>query len=386
MNSVPRMNGAPSVKSRSLPTIRRKRAAAAATGAVLALTLAGCVESGRTASPSDDTDGGTSSAAAESACPWAPDESITAKARIAWQAIPNGDVVVKDLGLLEACMPNAEITWVQASSGGDVITYYGAGEVDLGLMGSAPAARASSEPVVRDVDLQVIWIHDVIGDAESLIVKDPAITDVTGLKGATIAVPFASTAHYSLLQAIADAGLDSSKDVTLVNLDPEKMPAAWQSDEIDAVWVWDPVQSQLIEDGGTRILSSKDTAEAGRPTFDVGTASTEFAEANPEFLAQWAKAQDHAIGLINDDPATAAESVAVVLGIDPADAEKQFAGFVFVDAAEQASEAYLGKKFAEDLLTTAGFLLEQGEIEGAGTLDDYAAHVSAAPAGAANDG
>lgn len=344
--------------------------------AALALSLSGCVESGRSnTASSPDAD-----------CPWEPDETITTEAHIAWQAIPNGDVVVKDLGLLEACMPNAKISWVQAASGGDVVKYYGSGDVDLGLMGSSPATIASSEPVVEDVDIAVVWIHDVIGDAESLIVKDPAITDIAGLKGGTVAVPFSSTAHYSLLQALAEAGLEPDKDVTVINLDPEKMPAAWQGDQIDAAWVWDPTQSQLLEDGGERILSSADTAEAGRPTYDVGTASREFVDANPEFLDQWAKAQDYAVKMIENDPAAAAESVAVALGIDPADAEKQFAGLTYLTAEEQAGPDYLGGRFATDLFRTAGFLLEQGGIEGVGTEKDYADHVDAEPAESVSGG
>ncbi|WP_210649951.1 ABC transporter substrate-binding protein [Nocardioides sp. SYSU D00065] len=345
--------------------------AAAATAACLALGVSGCVESGRTA---------TTAPAEGSACPWTPEESIDTTARIAWQPIPNADVVVKDLGLLEACMPNADISWVQAASGGDVVAYYGAGEVDLGLMGSSPATIASSAPTNADVDLDVVWIHDVIGDAESLVAKDPAVTDLEGLRGGTIAVPFSSTAHYSLLQALLDAGLDPDKDVKVINLDPEKMAGAWQGDQIDAAWVWDPTQSQLIEDGGTRILSSADTAEAGRPTFDVGTVDAEFAAQNTEFMEQWAKVQDHAVTMIQDDPQTAAESVAVVLGIDPEDVLPQFEGLTFLDAATQAGPDYLGGKLAEDLRTTASFLLEQGGIDAVGTAQDYAGHVDAGPA------
>lgn len=346
--------------------------AAALAAAALALSLSGCVESGRSSA---------ASAPADSDCPWEPDESVTTTARIAWQAIPNGDVIVQDLGILEACMPKATITWVQAPSGGDVVKYYGTDDVDLGLMGSSPATIASSKPIVDDVDIAVVWIHDVIGDAESLIVKDPAITDISGLEGKKVAVPFSSTAHYSLLQALADAGLEAGKDVEVINLDPDKMPAAWQGDQIDAAWVWDPTQSQLLETGGERILSSADTAEAGRPTFDVGTADRAFIADNPEFMTQWAKAQDWAVKLIQDDPATAAESVAVVLGIDPADAEKQFAGLTYLTAEEQAGPDYLGGKFATDLFDTAGFLLEQGGIEAVGTEAEYAEHVDAGPAG-----
>ena len=351
---------------------RVRRGASALAIATLALVGAAC--------GSDDD---KTSTVAE--CPFEPDESVTTKARIAWQAIPNADVVVKDLGLLEACLPNADVSWVQASSGGDVIKYYGAGEVDLGLMGSAPASRSASAPLNRDIDIQTIWIHDVIGDAESLIVKDGAAEDVAGLKGKKVGVPFSSTAHYSLLQAFADADLGPN-DVEVINIDPEKMPAAWNSGELDAVWVWDPVQSELLANGGSRILSSKDTAAAGRPTFDVGTASTEFVAANPDFLSVWAKVQDHAVGLIKDDPKAAAESVAVVLGIDPAAAEKQFAGLEYLTAQEQAGDEYLGKKFAADLQTTAKFLADQGEIDAAGNLDQYAAHVDASVAASAAKG
>lgn len=357
------------MKTRIAP--RLNRGATALLAATLALGMAAC-------GSDDDKKEGASAAVAE--CPWEADESVTAKARIAWQAIPNADVVVKDLGLLEACLPNAEITWVQASSGGQVIEWYGGDQVDLGLMGSSPAARSASSPTVNDVDIQTVWVHDVIGDAESLIVKDEAIEEVADLKGRTIGVPFASTAHYSLLQAISEAGLDATKDVKVINLEPDNMPAAWQGDEIDGVWVWDPVQSQLLSDGGTRILSSKDTAEKGWPTFDLGTVTTAFATENPEFLATWAKAQDHAVRLIKDDPATAAESVGVVLGIDPAEAEKQFAGLVFLTAEEQAGPDYLGGKLAVDLFTAAGFLLEQGEIEKVSPKADYVSRVNAEPA------
>lgn len=349
---------------------RLTRAAVTLGAALLVLPLAGCVEGGREQSTS----------APDTECPWEPDTSVETTARIAWQAIPNADVVVKDLGILEACMPNADISWVQAASGGDVIKYYGSGDVDLGLMGSSPATIAASAPVVDDIDISVVWVHDVIGEAESLVVKDPAVTDITGLEGGTIAVPFSSTAHYSLLQALADAGLDPNNDVEVINLDPEKMPGAWQGDQIDAAWVWDPVQSQLLEDGGTRILSSADTAEAGKPTFDVGTADRTFASENEDFMTQWAKAEDWAVRMIQDDPAAAAESVAVVLGIEPDAAEAQFAGLQYLTAEEQAGPDYLGGGFAQDMLATAGFLLEQGGIEAVGDEAQYAEHVDAGPA------
>jgi taurine transport system substrate-binding protein len=348
--------------------------ATGAAAAVALLALSGCVESGRPADGTVDTASGSATGAA---CPWEADDSITTTARIAFQKIPNGDLVVKDLGILEACMPKATIEWSNFASGGDVVQAYGASSVDIGLMGSSPATKALSEPL--NIPLKVVWIHDVIGTAESLVVRDKGISDLKGLEGKTIAVPFGSTAHYSLLQALQDAGMDSAKDVKLINLEPEKMPAAWQGEQIDAAWVWDPVLTELKKTG-TVVLSSADTAEAGKPTFDLGTASTAFIEANPEFMAQWAKAQDYAVTMINDDPATAAESIAAELGVPPADAQKLFEGYEYLPAATQADADHLRGKMGKDLATTAQFLLTQGGIDAVADDQVYADGVDATPA------
>lgn len=343
--------------------VRMKQLAGVA--AVLAVGLTGCVETGRTG------------VTAGVDCPWEPDDSIDTTVVIAYQTIPNGDLVVKDQGILEACMPNAGISWKLFSSGGDVVQAFGSDSVDIGLMGSSPATIAASEPL--NMPISVVWIHDIIGDAESLIAREDNITSIEDLKGKKVAVPFSSTAHFSLLQALNDAGMDSANDVKLINLDPEKMPAAWQGDEIDAAWVWNPVLSDLLEDGHA-VLSSADTAAAGKPTYDLGVADNAFMEQNPEFMTQWAKAQDYAVGLIADDPDTAAESVAVAAGINPDEAKKLLAGYTYLSASEQASADHLGDKMGKDLFTTAKFLLAQGGINKVSGEQVYADFVDAAPA------
>src|SRR5690606_21529361 len=152
--------------------------------------------------------------AGEVAGPVEPDPSITATVRIGWQAIPNGDLVVKDLQLLERCMPEADISWLKMNSGGDVIQAFGSNSLDISLVGSSPAVKSASPPLNKDI--KVIWIGDVIGDAESLVVKDPDAETLADLSGKTIAVPFGSTAHYSLLTALGHEGL--LDEVRVVNL------------------------------------------------------------------------------------------------------------------------------------------------------------------------
>jgi taurine transport system substrate-binding protein len=344
----------------------RRSVLAASTATFLALAATGCVESGR-----------SSAGAGGAECPWQPDTSITTSARLAYQKIPNPDLVVKDLGLLEACMPNAKISWSNFASGGDVVQAYGADSVDIGLMGSSPATIALSEPL--DLPISVVWIHDVIGSAESLVVRDEKVDDLAGLEGRTIAVPFSSTAHFSLLQALEDVGLDSHRDVKLINLEPEKMPSAWQGGQIDAAWVWDPVLTELKADGKV-VLTSADTADAGKPSYDLGTASNEFVGKNPEFMTQWARAQDHAARLIAEKPDEAAVSIAAEIGISPDKAVELFEGYEYLTAEQQARADHLGGKIAGDLLATAGFLVAQGGIDRAGDKSVYEAGVDAGPA------
>ena len=346
---------------------------AVSVAAAAAVVLAACGGSGGSAS-SESASGGASGSGAAASCPLgAPDESITTTARIAYQKIPNGDLIVKEQGILEKCMPNATITWNVFASGGDVLQAYGAGEVDLGLTGSNPAVKALSAPLDTTLPpTQNIWIFDVIGAGESLIVK-PEIKSAADLKGKQIATPFSSTAHYSLLNYLEQNGL-SETDVTLVNLEPEKMVAAWP--DLAGVFVWDPTLSEIVAQGGVPLASAADTAAAGKPTYDLANATKPFIDANGPFMTMWAKAQNYAVNLINSNPDAAATSISAELAVPPADVKKMFAGYKYLSAAEQASPEWLGGKLAEDFLATAEFLLTQGAIDAVNTPEAYAAGVN----------
>ncbi|WP_278260662.1 glycine betaine ABC transporter substrate-binding protein [Nocardia sp. AG03] len=348
-------------------TVRKVVATSAALAAVLAVT-AGCVESGR---------GDTGAAAAS--CPFAADTSVTSTVRLGYQAIPNGDLLVKDRGLLEACLPNAKITWSQFASGADVVQAFGAGSLDIGTLGSSPATKALSAPL--NLPVRVVWIHDVIGTSESLVVKDKSVTTLAGLRGKKVATPFGSTAHYSLLAAIDKAGLTGQ--VELINLQPEAIPGAWQGNQIDAAWVWDPTLSKLTGAGGTVITSSAETAAAGAPTYDVAIADTKFLADNAAFAIAWAKVQNYAVEQLRTQQADAAVSIGAQLGIAPDQVVPQLAGYQYLPASEQAGPRYLGGGFAADLTGTARFLLSQGGVTAVGSEQQYRDGIAVAPAAGA---
>ena len=291
--------------------------------------------------------------------------------RIAYQLVPNGDLVVKNQKLLETELPGTKITWTKFDSGGDVNTAVVAGAVDLGLAGSSPVTRGLSAPL--NIPYEVLWIHDVIGDAESLVVRNASgVKDLAGLKGKKVATPFASTSHYSLLAALDKAGI-AETDVKLVDLEPPDIQAAWDRGDIDGAYVWDPTLSVLKKDG-TVLVTSTQVAADGHPTYDLAVVTKDFASKYPDAVVAWLKAQDQAVKLIASDPAKASTAIAAELNITPDEAQAQIKGLQFLDGATQVSAQWLGTpqaagKFADSLLAAATFLKGQQKIDAVPTLE-----------------
>src|ERR1700750_2164330 len=126
--------------------------------------------------------------------------------RIGYQSFPSGDLIVKNSKWLEEALPNYNIKWTKFDSGADVNTAFIAKELDFGALGSSPVARGLSAPL--NIPYKVAFVLDVAGDNEALVARNGAnINSIADLRGKRIATPFASTAHYSLLAALAQNGL-----------------------------------------------------------------------------------------------------------------------------------------------------------------------------------
>ncbi|MBC2744405.1 MAG: ABC transporter substrate-binding protein [Desulfosarcina sp.] len=219
---------------------------------------------------------------------WA--EEMPEKLVIGYQAVPNPETVVKDLGWNEKTL-GIPVKWVKYDSGRHVNQALAQGKVDIGLVGTSPCAAAISQGLA----IEVIWVHDVIGDSEALAVKkDSNIKTVANLVGKRVAAPFGSTTHYHLMLALKLANVPPEK-LKLINLEPKEMPAAWQQGDIDAAFVWQPTLSVLLEQGGEVILSSRQMAERGFPTADLCVARKEFATKYPSVVIQYLKNLDKAV-------------------------------------------------------------------------------------------
>ena len=164
---------------------------------------------------------------------------------IGYQPFPTAEIIVKDQGLNEKTF-GVPVKWVTVSSGMQAHQALASGDLDIALLGSSPSAAA----VAKGIPISVIWIHDIIGDNEALVVrKGEGITSPAGLKGRTAAAPFGSTTHYHLMVSLMLGNVDE-RDVTVINLEPNDILTAWNKCEIDAAFIWAPVLNQLVGAGG----------------------------------------------------------------------------------------------------------------------------------------
>ena len=293
--------------------------------------------------------------------------------RIAYQTFPSGDLIVKNNKWLEEALPDYNIKWVKFDSGADVNTAFIAKEVDFGALGSSPVARGLSAPL--NIPYSVGFILDVAGDNEALVARNgTGIESIADLKGKRVATPFASTAHYSLLAALAQNGL-SANDVQLVDLQPQAILAAWERGDIAAAYSWLPTLEQL-EKNGKVLITSRELADKGKPTLDLAAVSNSFAKDNPKVVDVWRQQQARALTELKNDPAAAAKAIAAEVALSPADVEQQLKKTVFLTPDQVASPQWLGTdgkpgNLAANLENASQFLADQKQIPAAAPLSTF---------------
>ncbi|TDZ93758.1 ABC transporter substrate-binding protein [Mycobacteroides salmoniphilum] len=293
--------------------------------------------------------------------------------RIGYQNFPSGDLVVKQNRWLETALPEYNIKWTRFDSGADVNTAFIARELDFGSLGSSPFARGLSAPL--NIPYRVAFVLDVAGDNEALVASNRSgVTTIAGLRGKRVGTPFASTAHYSLLAALAQNGL-SAKDVQLVDLQPQAALAAFDRGDVDAVYTWLPTVDQ-VRKNGRDLITSRQLAQGSKPTLDLAAVANAFSDAHPEVVDVWRQQQARALRLIREDPSTAAKAIAAENGLTPQEVAGQLTQGIYLTPGEIASPKWLGEDgkpghIAVDLQSASQFLAEQKQIPTAAPLSTF---------------
>jgi taurine transport system substrate-binding protein len=292
------------------------------------------------------------------------------------------DALPSSLGIANGDFEKAtgtKIDFRKFNSGGEIFAAIASGDVQVGYVGSSPYAAATS----RGLDVKAFYLASISGTDEALVVRNGSgINSVADLKGKKLAAAPVSTDHYQLLALIKSQGL-TEKDVQVFAIPQPEIVAAYNRGDIDGGFVWDPALTELKKNGKV-LVTSKEVAEKGAPTFSAWVATGAFAKEHPEFLKAFSSViEKHTQSFVNDKAAWNKDSdnvkqLAKLLGGTPADQAAGLLNLNLVPGSAQASDAWLGggekSGIAKILKETAVFLKEQKKISD--VLPSYAAYVT----------
>ena len=290
--------------------------------------------------------------------------------RIGYQVSANAELLAKALGLAEKAFTNTKVEYISFSSGRDVNTAMAASGIDVGLIGSVGVAVG----IAQNLPYQPYFIHSVIGEAEALAVKDN-ISSINDVRGKKIAVPFGSTSHFTLLSLLKLENIPEN-ELTILDLQPQDLVAAWQRGDIDGGYIWYPNLPKLVDNGGKILVTSADMAEQGVITADLGVVRTEFADQYPDAMKKYVEVLDEAVNFYRQSPEQAGEKISTELGISPEESLQAMNKLIWLTSEEQADAQYLGTpdqvgNFAGVLKESAQFMVTQNTIASAPDLEKY---------------
>lgn len=216
-------------------------------------------------------------------------------------------IVAKQQGWFEEEFKKDGITveFESFTSGPPMIEAFAGKRLDLGQVGDQPAIQARA----NNIDIKAIGVYSSGEKINGLVVaKDSSIKEVKDIKGKKVGVTIGSTGHILLLRYLESAGL-TTKDVSIVNLQPAEIKTSLASKNIDAAVTWEPYVSSIEVEGiGTQI------ADGTNLRFDTNLiiATNEFAQKYPDIVKRilkiydksenWVKSnQDAAIDLVAKD-------------------------------------------------------------------------------------
>jgi len=236
-----------------------------------------------------------------------------------------GGLLIRELGLLEKYLPKDgkykdaeyQIEWKNFTSGAPLTNEMVAGKLDFGAMAEFPAAFngvAHEEAGKRSLLINVLS-GSIQGSGNGIVVPAASpVQSLADLKGKTISVPFASTAHGVLLRAIQAQGWDPEKDVRIISQAPEIAGSALRSNRIDAHADFVPFADLFPNRGFARKIF--DGSQTQAPTFHGGLVSAEYAEKYPEVVVAYLRAGIEANQLLAAEPEKYSLLIEQVTGIE----------------------------------------------------------------------
>jgi NitT/TauT family transport system substrate-binding protein len=226
----------------------------------------------------------------------------------------------------------------------------------------------------------VLGIDESAGADGILTTKD--INSVKDFKGKSIAVQPGFVNHFFLLYILDANGL-SSKDVTIVPMEPDKASAAFVANEVDIAVTWEPHLSEVEKNrpDGKRFLTTNDYPGI---IVDILVFSNDMVANRPNDVRAFVDAWYEAVDYLKANPEEGNAIIAKAMDLAPADVGGMLSGVKFLskednakyhDKAEQVNvfsiaaiaaklwqaEGFIDKPVEVDSLIDASFLQGSGQ-------------------------
>ena len=236
-----------------------------------------------------------------------------------------GGLLIRELGLLDKYLPHDgpykdakyEVEWKNFTSGAPLTNEMVAGKLDFGAMADFPGSfnGVAFETAGKHSLFISVLSGSIKGSGNGIVVPSASsVQSLAELKGKTISVPFASTAHGMLLRAVAAQGWDPLKDVNIIAQPPEVAGSALQAGKIDAHADFVPFAELFPSRGFARKIY--DGAQANAPTFHGALVDQAYAKKYPEIVVAYLRASIEANQLLAAEPEKYSELIAKVTGVD----------------------------------------------------------------------
>jgi NitT/TauT family transport system substrate-binding protein len=236
-----------------------------------------------------------------------------------------GGLLIRELHLLEKYLPHDgkykdvryDIEWKNFTSGAPLTNEMVAGKLDIGSMADFPGSfnGAAHEKAGKKSIFITVLSGSTLGSGNGIVVpKASPVQSLAELKGKTISVPFASTAHGMLLRAVKAQGWDPDKDVNITTQAPEVAGSALQSNKVDAHADFVPFAELFPHRSFARKIY--DGSQAKAPTMHGSLVEADYAKKYPEIVVAYLRAAIEADRLIAAEPEKYSELIEKVTGIE----------------------------------------------------------------------
>ena len=268
--------------------------------------------------------------------------------------------VAREKGWIEEALEaqGVMVVWNDFESGPPMNESLAAGTSDIGVMGDVPCVSAIAAGQKNE-----IVAMGAIGPASYALLAgaDSDINSPADLAGKIVGTTVGSTGHNLTDKLLAQNGLDINKDIQLANISTGDAATVLSTGEVDAVALWEPNITRLVEDGTAKIIG--EGTQCGLRGVNPIIARADYAQEHPEVIKVIIEQYARAVAELSDLDESTTQAVARQLSIEPQQLSRIIGKYEYTVTITQEDIA--------SFQDTIDFLVKIGNLEEAYDISEY---------------